>query len=220
MITLRIAFVLVLFFTCSFTCSFTCTRGVCGEYNQTLSIGDAAPQWEDLPGVDGRQHSFSDWKEQQLLVVVFTCNSCPYAVDAEDRLIALQKDCSNKGVALVAINVNKIEEDSLLAMKERAAEKGFNFPYLFDETQQIAKSYGAMATPECFLIDLSRKVRYMGAIDDSPDGKNVSKKYLELAIDAVLRGNSPEVAETVPIGCRVRYERERRKRSRSASSEN
>jgi len=210
MITLQFPFALTVLLTGSLA--------FCGEYNQTLSIGDPAPEWESLPGVDGLEHSFSEWNDQKLMVVVFTCNSCPYAVDAEDRLIALHESYKTKGVALVAINVNKIDDDLLPAMKDRAAEKGFEFPYLFDETQEIAKRYGAMATPECFLVDRNRKVRYMGAIDDSPDGKNITKKYLEDAIHAVLQGDQPEVGETVPIGCRVRYERARRKRSRSDSS--
>jgi|GEM_PF-18632 len=185
---------------------------VAGEYNQQLSIGDASPTWSGLPGVDGKEHDLDEWKDHQLVVIVFTCNSCPYALDAEDRLIALQKNYANKGVAVVAINVNTIEEDRLPAMKKRAAERGFPFAYLFDESQEIARKFGAMATPECYLLDQQRRVCYMGSIDDSPDGKQITQTYLADAIDSVLRGGEPEKAETVPIGCRVRYERVRRSR--------
>ncbi|MCG8649137.1 MAG: thioredoxin family protein, partial [Pirellulales bacterium] len=142
-----------------------------------------------------------------------TCNSCPYAVDVEDRLIALEKDYASRGVALVAINVNKVKKDLLPAMKETAEDKGFKFPYLFDESQQIAKDYGAKYTPEFFVLNQQRKVVYMGSLDDSPDGKNVAKRYVRAAVDAVLSGEQPAVSETVPIGCRVRFERQRRSRS-------
>ena len=183
-----------------------------GEYNQVLSIGDQSPTWIGLPGIDGMNHDFKDWDKHPLVVVVFTCNSCPYAVDAEDRLISLHKKYASRSVAVVAINVNTIEEDRLPAMKVRAEKKGFPFTYLFDESQKIARNFGAMATPECFLLDQQRKVRYMGSIDDSPDGKQITKRYLEDAIESVLEGKDPVQPETVPIGCRVRFERVRRSR--------
>ena len=191
---------------------FLCASMLAGEYNQVLDIGDPAPAWEGLVGVDGNRHSLSDLEAKQVVVVAFTCNSCPYAVDAEDRLVALHKKYADQNVALVAINVNKVEEDLLPAMKQKADEKGFEFPYLFDVTQKIARDFGAMVTPECYVLDAKRRVRYMGSIDDSPDGRQVNKKYLESAIDAVLAGEDPEIRETVPIGCRVRYERTRRSR--------
>jgi peroxiredoxin len=181
-----------------------------GQYNQVLSIGDAAPAWSDLVGVDDQEHSLADLSDSKVVVVVFTCNSCPYAVDVEDRLLALHQKYADLGVALVAINVNKVENDLLPAMKDKAEEKGFRFPYLFDESQQIAKQYGAIYTPEFFVIDQKRKVLYMGAMDDSPDGKKVTNAYVPKAIEAALAGKKPEVTETPPIGCRVRYERVRR----------
>jgi peroxiredoxin len=190
-----------------------------GKYNQVLNIGDPAPVWKGLAGVDDESHSLDELSSKKVIVVVFTCNSCPYAVDAEDRLIELHKKYSGRGVALVAINVNKVEEDLLPAMKEKAKEKGFEFPYLFDGTQQIAKDYGAIVTPECYVLDSERNIRYMGSIDDSPDGKQIQNKYLESAIDAVLAGGKPEITETVPIGCQVRFERQRSSRRRSAENE-
>jgi peroxiredoxin len=200
-------------------CGLFASVALAGKYNQVLSIGDRAPAWEGLIGVDDKPHSMDDWASQKVMVVVFTCNSCPYAVDAEDRLIELHKKYADRGVALVAINVNKVDEDLLPAMKEKAREKGFAFPYLFDETQQIARDLGAMVTPECYVLDAERRVRYMGSIDDSPDGKQIGNKYLESAIESVLAGDTPSIRETVPIGCRVRYERQRSSRRRSPSKE-
>ena len=185
-----------------------------GEFNTTINIGDDVPAWTDLPGTDDQKHSLDDLKDKKVVVVAFTCSSCPYAVDAEDRLIALQQKFANEKVAVVAINVNKVEEDLMPAMKQRAEEKKFNFAYLFDESQQIAKKFGAKYTPEFFVLDENRKIVYMGSLDDSPDGKNVSKPHVTRAIEAALAGKKPAVSETVPIGCRIRFERNLRDRSR------
>ena len=106
---------------------------------------------------------------------------------------------------LVAINVNVVKDDSLAAMKQRAEEKGFPYSYLHDPTQKIAKDYGAIKTPEFFVLDANRKIVYMGSLDDSPDGMAVTKRYVADAVQAVLSGKKPETTETVPIGCRVRY---------------
>jgi peroxiredoxin len=184
-----------------------------GQFNLLLSIGDVAPQWKELEGVDGKKHSYGDVATSKFVVVAFTCNSCPYAVDAEDRLIALSKKTKELGGTLVAININTIEEDALPAMKEKAASKKFDFPYLFDPTQEIAKAFGAKTTPEFYVLDAERKIVYMGSLDDSPDGKAVTKRYVETAIGDLLDDNAPTVAETVPIGCRIRFARTQRKRT-------
>lgn len=188
------------------------TPVLAGKYNPKLEVGDSAPAWKTLPGVDGKQHSLADLSDAKAVVVVFTCNSCPYAVDVEDRMLELQQEYAPKGVALVAINVNKVEEDLLPAMKEKAKEKGFVFPYLFDQTQQIARDFGATRTPEFFVLDGDRKVVYMGALDDSPEGRDVKTRYVANALDATLDGTKVEVGETIPIGCSVRFERVRRSR--------
>lgn len=187
-----------------------------GEYNPVLSIGDKAPDWKELPGVDGEKHSLSDLKNKDVVVLAFLCNSCPYAVDYEDRLIAFAKKHSSKDskVALVAVNVNKVDEDLPPRMKEKAEAKGFKFPYLFDETQKIAKDYGAGFTPEFFVLNKDRKVVYMGAMDDSPNADKVKLRYVEEAVAAALVGKLPEVKETVPIGCRIRIERTRRRKKK------
>lgn len=182
-----------------------------GQYNNERNIGDKAPTWKELPGVDGKKHSLADLDGAPCVVVVFTCNSCPVAVDYEDRIVAFAKKYQAEGkVAVVAINVNKVEEDSLPEMKKKADEKGFPFPYLFDETQQIAKDYGAAFTPEFFVLDKDRKIAYMGGMDDNSLADKVTENHLVPAVDAVLKGEKPAVAETVARGCRVRYERPRR----------
>lgn len=180
-----------------------------GEYNDVLKIGDAAPAWNNLPGVDGRPHSLVDLKDKKVVVVVFTCNSCPAARDYEDRIIELAK--SSDEVAVVAINVNRIPDDSIEKMTERAKLKSFPYPYLFDETQQTAKQYGANFTPEFFVLDAERKVVYMGSMDDHSEPKLAKQLYLRDAVAATLAGNKPEVAETLARGCRVRYARESRR---------
>ncbi|QDV46579.1 thiol-disulfide oxidoreductase [Stieleria neptunia] len=194
-----------------FLCLATSTASA-GKYNTVLDIGDAAPAWSELPGTDDGVHALQQLAEKKVVVVAFTCNSCPYAVDAEDRLNALVDRYAGKSVAVVAINVNKVEEDRMAAMKQRAKEKGFKFAYLWDESQQIAKDYGAKYTPEFYVLDEQRKVVYMGAMDDSPAGDKVTKTYVIDAIEATLAGREVEVTETIPIGCRIRIERRRRTR--------
>ncbi len=191
------------------TAAFSATSAAAGEYNAVLEIGDAAPQWKDLEGVDGQRHGWADVADARCVVVAFTCNSCPYARDVEDRLVELAKEFPAPAVRLVAINVNLIEEDLLPAMKARAQEKGFPFPYVHDPTQQLAKDFGAIKTPEFYVLSGSGKVAYMGALDDSPDGKAVTRHYVADAVRAVLAGETPQVAETLPIGCRIRYSRKR-----------
>ena len=136
------------------------------------------------------------------MVVVFTCNSCPVAADYEDRIIAFAKRHATD-VAVVAINVNRIAEDSLPKMKERASEKHFPFVYLYDESQKIAKAYGATFTPEFFILDADRKIAYMGGMDDNSNPGEVKAEYLEPAITAVLAGEKPAKTETVArvAGC-------------------
>ena len=184
-----------------------------GEYNPVLSIGDPAPAWKALPGVDGKTHSLADLKDSKAVVLVFTCNSCPYAVDYEKRIIALTEQFSSKGVAVVAVNVNKVPEDSFDEMKARSKSRGFNFAYLFDATQQIARDYGATYTPEFFVLDAQRKIAYMGALDNSPAADKVTEQYVAGALTALLAGKQPLKTETVAIGCRIRLERQRRKRN-------
>lgn len=185
-----------------------------GEFNSVLRIGDKAPVWNALPSASGKTLSLDDFADAKVIVLAFTCNSCPYAIDVEDRLIGLHRKYAAKSVALVAVNVNTIDDDALPAMKDKATERGFEFEYLYDQSQQIAKDYGAKYTPEFFVIGPDRNVAYMGSMDDSPDGTMISKRYVEQAIKACLDGDTPSVQETVPIGCRIRMHRQRRSRSK------
>ena len=132
-------------------------------------------------------------------------------MDYESRLIAFAEEfCGPDGkAALVAINVNRVPEDSFEKMQARARAQGFNFPYLYDESQQIARQFGALYTPEFFVLNKERKVVYMGAMDDSPQKAQVTQLYVRPAVEAALEGKSPEVAETPAKGCAVRYVRAR-----------
>lgn len=171
-----------------------------------LAVGGAGPAWKDLVGVDDKTHSLSDLKDAKAVVVVFICNHCPVAQAYEDRIVELAADYKDKGVEVVAINVNNIEADKLPAMKERAEEKGFSFQYLYDPSQAIGRAYGAKVTPHAFVLDSNRKLAYVGAIDDNMAAEKVEKKYLRDAIDSVLAGTAPGEAETKPMGCAIRYE--------------
>jgi thiol-disulfide isomerase/thioredoxin len=171
-----------------------------------VAVGDAAPEWKDLEGVDGEKHSLSQLADAKAIVVVFTCNHCPVAQAYEDRLIELAADYKEKGVELVAINVNNIDDDKLPAMKERAQEKGFEFEYLYDPSQEIGRAFGATVTPHAFLVDGDGKLVYAGAIDDQMEVAKVEKQFLRDAIDAVLAGSQPEIASQKPMGCGIQYE--------------
>ena len=171
-----------------------------------LALGDPGPEWKKLEGVDGKPHSLADLKKAKAIVVVFTCNECPVAKAYEDRLSALQKDYAEKGVEVVAINTNTSEAEKLPAMKERAKEKDFQFVYLDDASQEISRGYGATVTPHAFVLDAKRRVVYRGAIDDEMDESAVTKQFVRDALDDVLAGKKPRVAESKPAGCGIRYE--------------
>jgi peroxiredoxin len=190
-----------------------------GKYNEVLSIGDKAPAWTKLTEVvSGKQHSLVDLNDAQVVVVVFTCNSCPVATDYEDRILKVAErfgagtkpTTDNGNVGIVAINVNRVKEDLPPAMKARAQKMKYPFPYLYDETQQIARDFGANFTPQFFVLDRDRRVIYMGAMDDNSDAEQVKQRYLEPAIEAALAGKSPEITETAPVGCRIRFVRQRK----------
>lgn len=182
-----------------------------GTYNPDRTIGDVVQGWQDLVGTDDRRHSWSDVADRDAVVVVFTCTSCPYAVDYEDRINELAGRYAAPGgrVAVVAINSNRTKEDALPAMKDRARAKQFRFPYLFDESQTVARAFGAVRTPEFFVLDRERRIVYMGALDDATVPAVVTRRYVEDAVAAVLAGRAVEVPETPPVGCQIRFERRR-----------
>jgi peroxiredoxin len=172
-----------------------------------LPLGSSAVDF-DLKGIDGKNHSLASFFDEKALVVVFSCNHCPYVQAYEDRMVQIQKDYSPKGVALVAINSNDdtgYPEDSYPNMIKRAKERGFNFPYLRDETQETAKKYGAICTPHVFAFDQKRRLQYKGRIDDNRNPELVKTKDLRNALDAILASKKPAVQETRPFGCSVKW---------------
>lgn len=175
---------------------------------QPLDQGEAAPAFE-LPGVDGEDYALDD-VDTDALVVVFTCNHCPVAQDYQDRLVALQADYEGDA-QVVAINSNETEnypEDSFENMVERAEEAGFNFPYLRDESQEVAAAYGAECTPHAFVFDADRSLVYQGAIDDDKSGEDVSEQYVRDAIDAILAGEEWDLETVSPMGCSIKWAEE------------
>lgn len=186
---------------------------------QTTDVGDVAPDWETLEGVDGEFYGARDLQAVDVLVICFTSNTCPYSVDYEDRLKALHKRYEgNSAVRLIAINSNATDGDSLKKMIDRAQEKEFRFLYLRDKEQKVATAFGAIYTPEFFVLDRQRKVVYKGAMDDSSKAGEVTKSYVELAIAAALAGESPKVTRTGARGCAIRFPRKRRRRPASPPS--
>jgi len=173
-----------------------------------LLVGDAAPDFS-LPGVDGRTYGVGSFADKLVLVVVFSCNHCPYVQAYEDRLVAIQRDYADLGVQLVAINSNddlNYPEDSFENMVVRAKAKRYNFPYLRDASQRVARSYGATHTPHLFVFDRSRRLRYTGKIDDNwqrPDA--VTRRYLREALDAILKDSAPTETATHAIGCTIKW---------------
>jgi peroxiredoxin len=179
-----------------------------GKFNKKLSVGDKAPAWEGLEGTDGKKHSLADLRDKPVVVVIFTCNTCPVATDYEDRIIAFATDHAKPDakVAVVAINVNTVKGDQLPDMKKKAERKKFPFAYLYDPSQEIARGFGANFTPEFFVLDKDRRVVYMGAMDDKTPPTEPTAKYLEAAVTAALDGKKVETGETsASAGCKIRF---------------
>jgi peroxiredoxin len=169
-----------------------------------LDLGAQAPGFT-LPGVDGKTYRLSDFSGQKALCVIFSCNHCPYVHAYEGRLIALQK----KYGSLVAINSNDAQEypeDSFENMKARSSQQGFNFPYLRDEDQSVAKAYGAKRTPHIFLFDANRRLAYIGRIDDNYKNAAAAKAHeLADAMEDILAGRPVKVPETFAVGCTIKW---------------
>ena len=175
----------------------------------TLQIGEEAPDFS-LCGTDGKSYSLADFADAKILVVVFTCNHCPFVVGSEDRMLELYNDYADKGVAMVGINSNETENhptDDYEHMVERAKEKGFHWPYLRDESQEVALAYGALRTPHYFVFDEQRRLRYTGRMDNNPrEEDKATTRELRDALDALLAGQEPPVPVTNPIGCNVKWQ--------------
>lgn len=173
-------------------------------------VGDVAEDFT-LKNIDGKMVSLSDYKNTKGVIVIFTCNTCPYAVMYEDRIVALDKKYADKGYPVIAIMPNNTDVkpgDNLEAMKQRAKEKGFTFPYLIDEDQTVYPKFGATKTPHVFILqkaDGANLVEYIGAIDDNyKDASAVTTKYVEEAVDALLNSKEVPHKETKAIGCSIK----------------
>ncbi len=176
-------------------------------------VGDKAIDFK-LKSIEDKTVSLADNKEAKGFIVVFTCNHCPYAVKYEDRINALNKKYASSGYPVVAINPNdpvQYPEDDFAHMKKRAKDKSFSFPYLVDESQQIAKTYGASKTPHVYLLKKEGNdliVKYIGAIDDNTDDASaVKEKYVEQAVDALLAGKTVATTSTKAIGCGIKWKK-------------
>ncbi|HWX19858.1 MAG TPA: redoxin domain-containing protein [Candidatus Binatia bacterium] len=199
--------------------AFTLSAGAraAGFEPATLPLGSSAQPFS-LMGTDGRTYALEDFAGAKILLVIFTCNHCPTAQYYEERIKQLAADYRPKSVAVVAIMPNdpksvRLDElgwtdlsDSLDEMKIRDRDRQFNFPYLYDgETEAVAKAYGPVATPHAFIFDATRKLRYVGAIDDSERVQHVQKHYARDALDALLAGQEPPVTKTKVVGCSVKW---------------
>jgi len=177
-----------------------------GRYNKVVSVGEKAPAFSGIPATtkSGEETSLSlgDIKED-VVVLVFLANHCPVVVAYEDRIIDFTKEYTAKGVKVVGVSVSDQEQDRLPAIKNYMKDKGSNYLYGYDASQQIGRDYGATNTPQFFVLDKDRVIKYMGALDDNMAEGKVEKHYLRDAVDAVLKGDSPEISETQPKGCGI-----------------
>ncbi|MDG6898741.1 MAG: thioredoxin family protein [Nitrososphaerota archaeon] len=174
---------------------------------RTLELGEKAPDF-DLLGVDGKRYSLSSFSQSQIVVISFWCNHCPYVKAYESRAVRIQNDYAAKGVQFVAINSNdekSYPEDSFPEMVKRTKEKGFNFPYLRDETQVVVEAYGGVCTPHIFAFDRGRVLRYRGRIDDSKEEGKVTTHDLRNALDDLSAGRGVRVPDTRPFGCSIKW---------------
>jgi len=180
-----------------------------GKFNKVISVGDKAPVISGLPAIqNGEETSFSlsDVKED-VVVVVFLANHCPVVRRYEDRLIEFTSAYKDKGVKVVGISVSGQDQDKIPGIKEYTKEHKSNYIYAYDETQAVGKAYGAVATPQFFVLDKERKIRYTGALDDNQKEDSVKETYLKPAVDAVLSGKTPAVEETKAVGCGIGYKK-------------
>lgn len=190
-----------------FVSAFTLTNDMVSD---GYKIGDVVEDFS-LKNIDGKMVSLSDYKDAKGFIITFTCNTCPFAVAYEERIVALDKKYAVKGYPVIAIMPNSIKikpGDNLDAMKTRAESKGFTFPYLIDETQSVYPKYGATKTPHMFVLQKTAQgnvVKYIGAIDDNyKDESAVTTKYVENAVNALLEGKEVKQTETKAIGCSIK----------------
>jgi peroxiredoxin len=173
-----------------------------------FEIGQKAPSFTDLPGVDGKKYSLSTFDDKQIVILLFMANRCPTARVYTDRLEAIQNEYGPKNVQLVGINSDNQYFFSIEALSQMigvAEERRFNFPYLKDSDQSVAKNYGALVTLHAFVLDNQRKLRYRGRVDDSRDSSKVTISDLRNALDDLLEGREVRSPETRPFACSIEY---------------
>jgi thiol-disulfide isomerase/thioredoxin len=173
-----------------------------------MKLGSRCPDF-DLPGTDGKRHSLASVAAAPALVVIVSCNHCPHVVAYEERMAAIAREYSGRGVAFVAVNANDAERypaDDMAHMVARANDRGFGFAYVRDDSQDFARALGARFTPEVYVFDGERTLRYHGRIDDNErEPRAVRHHHLKEALDALLAGAEPPIAETQAIGCSVKW---------------
>ena len=179
--------------------------------SKMISLGTSAPDFS-LPDTEGNIVSLSDFEQAPALLVVFMCNHCPFVKHILKDFIELAKEYQEEGVAVVAISSNDVDgfpEDNPEMMAQKAKEAGFSFPYLYDETQEVAKAYQATCTPDFFLYNKERKLVYRGQMDDSRPGNNVPIKGSDLraALEAVLNGEKVPAKQRPSMGCNVKWKK-------------
>jgi peroxiredoxin len=180
-----------------------------GKYNKVITVGQKAPDFSGLPAVSNGEDTsltLSDLKED-VVVLVFLGNHCPVVQRYEDRLIDFTNDYKDKGVRVVGVSVNDLDSDRIPKIKEYMKEHKSNYVYGYDESQAVGKAYGAVVTPQFFVLDKERKIRYTGAMDDNMNEARVKKTYLRDAVDAVLKGETPATEETQAQGCGMKYKK-------------
>jgi len=171
------------------------------------TIGDQATDFK-LKNVDGKMISLADYKNAKGYILIFDCNTCPYSKAYNQRIIALDEKYSSKGFPVITINANEGAGDSYENMIRISKKKNYQFPYLIDETQEVAKVFGATNTPHVFVLNKNLKVAYIGAIDDSPRHETgVTKRYVEDAVDALMNNKAVSVTKTKAIGCGIKWKR-------------
>ena len=173
-----------------------------------LELGAKAPDFGDLQGADGKRYSLASFDAKPVLVVVFTCNHCPYALAWHDRIAEVAREYAARGVRVLAVNSNDADRyprDSFDAMKDRVAKEDWPMPYLHDATQEVAREYGAKVTPDVFVLDAEGRLRYRGAPDADYDKPEERAEWLREALDAVLSGSILERSETQPVGCSIKW---------------
>jgi peroxiredoxin len=177
----------------------------------TLQIGDEIIDF-NLKNVDGNNYSLKNFQNKELLAVIFSCNHCPYVIASEREMVQIQKDYADKKVQLIAINPNdevNYPQDSYENMISRAKEKGFNFPYLRDETQEVAKAYGASRTPEFYIFNKERRLVYHGRLNENPkDTASVNIHDVRTALDEILSGKEVSTPQTQALGCSIKWKEE------------